>query len=48
MGSHDVPQFCNVFHNMCSIAPHFYPHMPWKMVSSYHLYRWAKGEELYT
>ncbi len=23
-------------------------HMPWKMVSSFHLYRWAKGEELYT
>jgi hypothetical protein len=24
-----------------SIPPHFY--MPWKMVSSFHLYRWAKG-----
>jgi hypothetical protein len=22
-------------------------HMPWKMVSSFHLYRWAKGEELF-
>ncbi len=30
IGSHDVPQFCNVFLNMCSIAPHFYPNMPWK------------------
>jgi len=30
MVSHDVPQFCNVFHNMCSKAPHFYPNMPWK------------------
>jgi hypothetical protein len=48
MGSHDVPQFCNVFHNMCSIAPHFIPICLGKMVSSYHLYRWAKGEELYT
>jgi hypothetical protein len=23
-------------------------HMPWKLVSSFHLYRGAKGEELYT
>ncbi len=23
-------------------------HMHWKMVFSFHLYRWAKGEELYT
>jgi len=30
MGSHDVPQFRNAFPNMSSIAPHFYPNMPWK------------------
>jgi hypothetical protein len=23
-------------------------HMPWQMLSSFHLYCWAKGEELYT
>jgi hypothetical protein len=22
--------------------------MPWKTMSSFHLYRWAKGEELYS
>jgi hypothetical protein len=34
----------NIFPNIFPIPPHFY--MPWKMVSSFHLYRWAKGEEL--
>jgi hypothetical protein len=33
----------NIFPNIFSISPHFY--MPWKMVSSFPLYRWAKGEE---
>ncbi len=32
----------NIFRNIFSIPPHFY--MPWKMVSSFHLYRWAKGK----
>jgi len=36
----------NIFPNTFSIPPHFY--MPSKMVSSFHLYRWAKGEELYS
>jgi len=31
----------NIFPNIFSIPFHFY--MPWKMVSSFHLYRWAKG-----
>ncbi len=35
----------NIFPNIFSIPPHFY--MPWKMVSSFHLYRCAKGKELY-
>ncbi len=34
----------NIFPNIFSIPPHFY--MPWKMVSAFHLNRWAKGEEL--
>ncbi len=33
-------QVPNIFRNIFSIPPHFY--MPWKMVSSFHLYRWAK------
>jgi hypothetical protein len=36
----------NIFPNIFSVPLHFY--MPWKMVSSFHLYRWAKGEELYS
>ncbi len=36
----------NIFPNIFSIPPHFY--MPWKTMSSFHLYRWAKGEELYS
>jgi len=36
----------NIFPNIFSIPPHFY--MPWKMVSSFHLYGWPKGEELYS
>jgi hypothetical protein len=36
----------NIFPNIFSIPFHFY--MPWKMVSSFHLYNWAKGEELYS
>jgi hypothetical protein len=45
MGSHQVP---NVFINMFSIAPHFCPICFGKLLSSIHLYRWAKGKELYT
>jgi hypothetical protein len=44
-GSQWVP---NIFPNIFSIPLHFLSHMPWKMVSSFHLYRWAKGEELYS
>ncbi len=36
----------NIFPNIFSIPLHFY--MPWKMVFSFHLYRWAKREELYS
>jgi len=36
----------NIFPNIFSILLHFY--MPWKMVSSFHLHRWAKGEELFS
>ncbi len=36
----------NIFPNIFFISPHFY--MPWKMVSSFHLYGWPKGEELYS
>jgi hypothetical protein len=39
-----VLQFRKVFpHTTSLLSP-----MPWKMVSSFHLYRWAKGEERYT
>ncbi len=41
MGSQYFPQ--HVLHTTSLLS-----HMPWKMVSSFHLYRWAKGEELYT
>jgi hypothetical protein len=43
LSSHQVP---NMFPNMFSIATHFYPID--KMLSSFHLYRSAQGEELYT
>jgi hypothetical protein len=33
-----------MFPNMFSIAP--LSHMLWQMLSSFHIYRWAKGEEL--
>jgi len=36
----------NIFPNIFFIPLHFY--MPWKMVSSFHLYGWPKGEELYS
>ncbi len=43
------PQVPTVLPNMFSIAPHFYPIcFFWQMLSSFHLYRWAKGEEFYT
>ncbi len=42
--SQQVPQVLNVFPNMFSIAP--LSHMLWQMLSSFHIYRWAKGEEL--
>jgi hypothetical protein len=45
MGSHQVP---NVFLNMFSIAPHFCPICFGKLLSSFDLYMWAKGKELYT
>jgi len=38
----------NIFPNIFSIPLHFLSHMPWKMVSSFHLYTWAKGEEVYS
>jgi hypothetical protein len=41
MGSQYFPQ--NFLHTSSLLS-----HMPWKMVSSFHLYRWAKGEELYS
>jgi len=43
--SHYVPQVPNEFPNMFSIAPHFYSIMLWQMLSSFHLYTWAKGKE---
>ncbi len=52
MGSHQVPHMFPNFPmcspNMFSIAPHFYLICFWQMLSSLHLHRWAKGEELYT
>ncbi len=47
-GSHDVPQFCNVFPTCVPKHLTFIPICLGKMVSSFHLYRWAKREELYT
>ncbi len=41
MGSQYFPQY--VLHTTSLLS-----HMPWKMVSFFHLYRWAKGEELNT
>ncbi len=50
MCSHYVPfkflMGSQYFPNIFSIPPHFY--MPWKMVSSFPLYGWPKGEELYS
>ncbi len=43
-GSQYVLQVPNVF----SIAPHGLSQMLLQLLSSFHLYRWAKGEELYT
>ncbi len=48
IGSQYVPQVPNVFPNMCFVAPNFFPVCFWQMLSSFHLYRCAKGEELYT
>jgi len=46
MGSRQV---LNVFPNIFSIAPcSLLSHMVWRMLSSFHLYSWAKGEELCT
>ncbi len=44
--SYYVSQFCNVFLFLHTTS--LLSHIPWKMASSFHLYRWAKGEELYT
>jgi hypothetical protein len=42
-------QVPNVFPNMFSIVPHLYQICFGKMLSSFHVYRWAKGEgTLYT
>jgi hypothetical protein len=43
-----VPNIPNVFPNILSIAPHFYPMCYGNPKPTFHLYRWAKGEELYT
>jgi hypothetical protein len=43
------PNFATFFPTSASIVPLFYPNICLrKMVSSFHLYRWAKGEEPYT
>jgi hypothetical protein len=44
MGAHQVPQVPNVFPNMFSIAPHFYPPLA-NVVLFSPIYKWAKGEE---
>jgi hypothetical protein len=41
LGSKCVPQ--HVFHSTSLLS-----HMLWQMFSLFHLYTWAKGEELYT
>jgi hypothetical protein len=41
MGSHQVPQ--HILHSTSLLS-----HMLWQMLSSFHLYISAKGEELYT
>ncbi len=48
IGSQYVPQFHNVFPQRVIHTISLLSHMPWKMVSSFHLYRCAKVEELYT
>jgi hypothetical protein len=46
MGSRYVPQFRNVFPFLHTTS--LVSYMLLKMVSSFHLHRWAKGEDLYT
>ncbi len=56
MCSHHVPfEFNNGFPSVSQYIPQYVfhstsllSHMLWQMLFSFHLYRWAKGEELYT
>jgi hypothetical protein len=41
-------QVPNMFSKEFPIAPHFYPIYACQMLSSFHLYTWAKERELYT
>ncbi len=45
MGSHQVPHMFpqHILHSTSLLS-----HMFWQMLSSIHLHRWVKGEELYT
>jgi hypothetical protein len=47
-GSKYVPQVPNIFPNMSSTTPHFYPICFGKCCPPFTYITWAKGEELYT